>query len=54
MVLVKSTLLETIPGLVKPIKGELFWKSKSFQAIRKKERAKKIGYLPQFHYAPEG
>lgn len=49
----KSTLLKTIPGILKPIEGQIILEDKPFTTYSKKERAKKIGYLPQFNYAPE-
>ncbi|WLR51915.1 energy-coupling factor transporter ATPase [Bacillus tianshenii] len=43
----KSTLLQTLAGLLKPIRGSIYFKGKKLKKISPRERYKQIGYLPQ-------
>ena len=46
----KSTLFKAIAGLVKPSSGKIFLNDVDVSTLSRKERAKKIAYLPQsFH-----
>ncbi|HJJ48426.1 MAG TPA: ABC transporter ATP-binding protein [Methanocorpusculum sp.] len=47
----KSTLIKTIAGILDRFKGDIKIDGLSYQEIEKTERAKMIGYVPQyFHY----
>ncbi len=44
----KSTLMKLATGILKPQKGEVFLFKREITSIKGKERAKQIGFLPQF------
>lgn len=48
----KSSLLKTIPRVVVPEKGEVFFNGKSIRKYNPRELAKRIAYLPQVHQSP--
>ncbi len=48
----KSSLLKTIPRVVVPDKGEVFFCDKPIRKYNPKELAKRIAYLPQVHQSP--
>ena len=43
----KSTLLKIFSGLLKPLKGDVYFNEKKLSKFKPKELAKKIGYVPQ-------
>ncbi|MBK8007173.1 MAG: ABC transporter ATP-binding protein [Rhizobiales bacterium] len=45
----KTTLLKTLLGLLPPRKGEVTLNGKALSAISIRERARRIGYVPQVH-----
>ena len=45
----KSSLLETLAGLLAPDAGEVFLGDTPMAALHPRERARRIGYLPQAH-----
>lgn len=48
----KSSLLKTIPRVVVPERGEVFFSDKPIRKYNPKELAKRIAYLPQVHQSP--
>jgi iron complex transport system ATP-binding protein len=45
----KSTLLETLAGLLRPDAGEIRLDGSGLDTLKLRERARRIGYLPQEH-----
>ncbi|QYJ06414.1 ABC transporter ATP-binding protein [Qipengyuania flava] len=45
----KSTLLEALAGLLPPASGSVLLTGEALAALEPKERAKRLGYLPQAH-----
>ncbi|UYW02304.1 ABC transporter ATP-binding protein [Flavobacterium agricola] len=45
----KSTLFKLISGIVKHKQGQITWEDEPIQNFKGKERAKRLGYLPQFY-----
>jgi iron complex transport system ATP-binding protein len=43
----KSTLIRLLAGLLQPVSGEVHFKGTSLSALPGRERAKRIGYVPQ-------
>jgi len=47
----KTTLLKTICGLKKPMKGEIYLGMDSIKNLNRKEISQKIAYVPQIHHS---
>ncbi|HQP30909.1 MAG TPA: ABC transporter ATP-binding protein [Deltaproteobacteria bacterium] len=47
----KSTLLKVMAGAVRAVRGRVEFHGRDAAALRGEERARMIGYLPQFHQA---
>lgn len=48
----KTTLFRTILGFIPPLNGKIFVDETDIRKIRRKELAKKIAYVPQYHMPP--
>ncbi|MDO5846032.1 MAG: ABC transporter ATP-binding protein [Methanocorpusculum sp.] len=49
----KSTLIKTIADILPPSSGKIYVNDKDMASLEKTERAKMLGYVPQyFHYTP--
>ena len=48
----KSTLLKLMQGLLKPQRGNVTLDGKPLSAMRRRQLAKSIAYVPQVHAAP--
>lgn len=47
----KSTLFKLLSGMLKGFSGTIEWEGQDFSSFKGKERAKRIGYLPQFYHS---
>ncbi len=47
----KSTLFKLLSGIQKGFSGIIEWQGKPLSSFKGKERAKRIGYLPQFYHS---